>query len=349
MTLRNRFCREGHEPVVTIKAIAERCGCSPATVSKALNGAPDVSRAMTRRVRAVAGEMGYVPNAAARTLKTARTYSFGLLFRENAKIGLAHEFFSLMLDGFKRRAEELGYDISFINRRLGGQELTYAEYVQYRRFDGVAIITANYEDPLVRALAVCGVPTVTVDDQFDGCGCVLSDNAGGVRELVRYVYEMGHRRLAVLRGDNNRVSRVRWGAFRHTCRELGVTVPDEYDLQGRFHDPEGAGEATRKLMALATPPTCIFYPDDISYLGGLRAAEDMGLCVPEDLSAVGYDGIGLVQQIRPRLTTMWQNADKMGVETAEELARAVKEGGGYTPRQILIPGELIKGETVKKL
>ncbi len=335
--------------MVTIKAIAERCGCSPATVSKALNGAPDVSRAMTRRVRAVAGEMGYVPNAAARTLKTARTYSFGLLFRENASMGLAHEFFSLMLDGFKRRAEELGYDIAFINRRLGGQERTYTEYVQYRRFDGVAIITADYEDPQVRALAACGVPTVTVDDQFDGCGSVLSDNAGGVQELVRYVYDMGHRRLAVLRGDDNRVSRVRWGAFRHTCQALGVAVPDEYDLQGRYHDPEGAGEATRQLMALPTPPTCIFYPDDISYLGGLRAAEDMGLSIPDDLSAVGYDGIGLVQQIRPRLTTVWQNADRMGVETAEELARAVKEGGAHTPRQIVIPGALIKGETVKKL
>ncbi len=335
--------------MVTIKAVAERCGCSPATVSKALNGAPDVSHEMVLKIRAVAAELGYIPNAAARALKTSRTYSFGLLFRENSKKGLAHEFFSLMLNGFKRRAEELGYDISFVSRRLGDQYYTYAEHAKYRHFDGIAIITIDYEDPQVRELVESGVPTVTVDEEFGGCGCVLSDNVQGVRDLVDYVYGLGHRRIAFIHGEDNMVSRVRVGAFQESCRERGVDIPEEYLVEGRFHDPDGSGEITRQLLALETPPTCIFYPDDVSYLGGLQVITEMGLSVPEDVSAVGYDGIGLAQQIRPRLTTLRQNADLMGAQTAEELSRAVREGRDYLPKRIVIPGKLIPGETVKDL
>ena len=88
---------------MTIRMIAEKCGCSAATVSKALNGAEDVSRETAERVRRVAAELGYMPNAAARSMRTSRSYSFGVLFRDNADTGLAHEFFSGLLNGFKRQ------------------------------------------------------------------------------------------------------------------------------------------------------------------------------------------------------------------------------------------------------
>ena len=335
--------------MVTIRAVAERCGCSPATVSKALNGAPDVGHEMVQRIRAAAAEMGYIPNAAARTLKTARTYSFGVLFKEASQAGLAHEFFSLMLNGFKRRAEELGYDISFISNRLGEQELTYTGHVRYRHYDGVAVITAIYEQPQVRELIESGIPTVTVDDEFHGCGCVLSDNVQGVRDLVGYVHGMGHRKIAFIHGENTSVTRIRVASFYRACADLGLQVPEEYVQPAVFHDPPSSGEATRRLMALPDRPTCILYPDDISYLGGLKALEEMGLSVPEDVSAAGYDGIFLSQLLRPRLTTMRQDADLMGVRAAEELARAVSEGRAYLPARVVIPGELLPGQTVKRL
>ena len=93
---------------MTIRMIAEKCGCSAATVSKALNGAEDVSRETAERVRRVAAELGYMPNAAARSMRTSRSYSFGVLFRDNADTGLAHEFFSGLLNGFKRQGGGAG-------------------------------------------------------------------------------------------------------------------------------------------------------------------------------------------------------------------------------------------------
>ena len=335
--------------MVTIKAIAERCGCSPATVSKALNGAPDVGHEMVRKIRAAAAEMGYIPNAAARALKTARTYSFGVLFKENSQAGLAHEFFSLMLNGFKSRAEELGYDISFVSSRLGSREVTYTEQARYRNYDGVAIITAIFDEPQVRELAESGIPTVTVDYEYNGCGCVLSDNVRGMRDLVEYVYSMGHRRIAFIHGENTAVTRARVAGFYRTCAQLGISVPAGYVQPAVFHGPEASGEATRRLMALEERPTCILYPDDVSYLGGLKAVEEMGLSIPEDVSAAGYDGVVMSQLLHPRLTTLRQEAALLGVKAAEELARAVSEGKSYLPGRVVIAGELIPGETVRRL
>ena len=101
--------------MVTIKMIAKECGFSIATVSKALNGAPDISAETKETIRKVASQMGYTPNSAARMLKTSRSYNFGVLFEDQANKGLTHSFFSHILNSFKHRAEELGYDISFIS------------------------------------------------------------------------------------------------------------------------------------------------------------------------------------------------------------------------------------------
>ena len=190
---------------MTIRMIAEKCGCSAATVSKALNGAEDVSRETA-----------------------SRSYSFGVLFRDNADTGLAHEFFSGLLNGFKRQAEELGYDIFFISGRLGGRTIRYTEHARYRNCDGVFIANESYKKPEVRELADCGIPAVTIDYTYDGCASVQSDNYQGVRDLVRYIHGMGHRRIAFIHGEDTPVTDVRVASFRQTCRELGLDIPEAY-------------------------------------------------------------------------------------------------------------------------
>ena len=102
-------------------------------------------------------------------------------------------------------------------------------------------------------------------------------------------------------------------------------------------------------MELPDPPTCILYPDDIAHFGGRNELEKMGLSVPDDVSIAGYDGIDFSQMLRPKLTTMRQDAERMGELAAEELARAVEEGRAYIPGHNVVGGTLLPGETVKKL
>ena len=335
--------------MVTIKMISQKCGYSAATVSKALNGAPDISAETSELIRSVAAEMGYTPNAAARALKTTRTHNFGVLFEDDTNSGLTHEFFSHILNSFKHRAEELGYDISFISDRLGGRDVSYLEHARYRNYDGVVIASVDYTQQAVHDLVYGGIPVVTIDYEFNGCGSVLSDNVQGVRDLVTYIYEMGHRKIAFIHGEDTAVSRQRIASFYRTCMDLGIDVPDEYVICGHFHDPNCSGVATRQLMESKNRPTCILYPDDISYIGGMNELERMGLSVPDDISVAGYDGILLSQIIRPRLTTLQQDAELLGSSAADELARAVEEGKVYIPQRITVPGKLLRGETVGRI
>ena len=139
--------------MASIKDIAKACGVSVATVSKALNGHNDISQATKEKVREAARQIGYMPNSAARALKTNRTYNLGVLFVDEAQSGLTHEFFAAVLDSFKRHAEGRGYDITFINHNIGHGHSSYLEHCRYRGVDGVIAACIKFDDPEVIELA----------------------------------------------------------------------------------------------------------------------------------------------------------------------------------------------------
>ena len=162
--------------MASIKDIAKACGVSVATVSKALNGHNDISQATKEKVREAARQIGYMPNSAARALKTNRTYNLGVLFVDEAQSGLTHEFFAAVLDSFKRHAEGRGYDITFINHNIGHGHSSYLEHCRYRGVDGVIAACIKFDDPEVIELANSNLPIVTVDHVFNNRAAVLSLN-----------------------------------------------------------------------------------------------------------------------------------------------------------------------------
>lgn len=125
--------------MVSLKDIAQRCGVSTATVSKALHDQKDIGAETKNRIKKIAKEMGYLPNAAARVLKTNESNNIGVLYFDEAAMGLTHEYFAGVLNGIKAQAEMLGYDITFINTSPVGKKLSYLEHCKYRNFDGVVI------------------------------------------------------------------------------------------------------------------------------------------------------------------------------------------------------------------
>ena len=158
--------------MASIKDIAKACGVSVATVSKALNGHNDISQATKEKVREAARQLGYMPNSAARALKTNRTYNLGVLFVDEAQSGLTHEFFAAVLDSFKRHAEGRGYDITFINHNIGHGHSSYLEHCRYRGVDGVIAACVQFDDPEVVELAYSNLPLVTVDHVFNNRAAV---------------------------------------------------------------------------------------------------------------------------------------------------------------------------------
>ena len=189
--------------MASIKDIAKACGVSVATVSKALNGHNDISQATKEKVRETARQIGYMPNSAARALKTNRTYNLGVLFVDEAQSGLTHEFFAAVLDSFKRHAEGRGYDITFINHNIGHGHSSYLEHCRYRGVDGVIAACIKFDDPEVIELAYSNLPIVTVDHVFNNRAAVLSDNTDGIHKLVDQLAALGHERIAYIHGENH--------------------------------------------------------------------------------------------------------------------------------------------------
>ena len=335
--------------MVTITDISKACGVSRATVSKALNGASDISPETAQRVRQTAEALGYRPNAMARALKLGRSYNIGVLFSDATGGGISHEYFSQILESVKAESERLGYDITFISKDLGNQQMDYYEHAKYRSCDGVVIASADFMDPAIIRLATSEIPTVTLDYSFDSRTSILSDNVRGVESLVRFVYDRGHRKIAFLHGEMTSVTQKRLASFKKTCALLGLEIPAEFIRPAIYHDPRTSGLQTRALLALPDRPTCIFYPDDLSFIGGMNELERNGLSIPGDISVVGYDGIPLSQFLRPRLSTYRQGAERMGREAARLLIEQIEHPDTWIPQQITVEGELLEGDTVARI
>jgi LacI family transcriptional regulator/LacI family purine nucleotide synthesis repressor len=336
--------------MVSMKDISAACGVSVATVSKALNDHSDISKNTKERIRQTAREMGYFPNLAAQALKTNRTYNIGILFVDEARSGLTHDYFSYVLDSFKETAEKRGYDITFINSsKRGRNRMTYLERAKHRGFDGVVIACINFLDPEVTELIHSDVPVVTIDHIFDSRIAIVSDNVGGMRQLVNYVYEKGHRKIAYIYGDNVSVTQNRVTSFYKTTKDLGLDIPEEYVRQGTYRDPKDSYRQTLELLDLPDPPTCIFYPDDFASFGGSNAIRARGLKIPDDISIVGYDGIRVVRYLEPRLTTYRQDTQRIGHDAAKKLISLIEEPKATLIEQVLISGTVCEGRTVKDL
>ncbi len=336
--------------MASIKDISAVCGVSIATVSKALNNHRDISEETKAHIRQVAKEMGYFPNSAAKALKTNRTGNLGVLFSDDNHSGLTHDHFAYILDSFKKTAEQKGYDITFINTGENGvRKMSYLEHSRYRGFDGVVIACINFYEPEVEELVRSEIPVVTIDHIFNNRICILSDHVKGMRDLLTYIYELGHRKIAYIHGADSSVTRNRLASFYRTAEQLGLKIPDDYVRESPYRDTESAYRMTKSLLGLKNPPTCICYPDDFASFGGMNAIKESGLRIPEDISIAGYDGIRAGRHIEPQLTTINQDTARIGRLAAEKLVSLVENPKTTIIEQINVEGELFPGKSVKKL
>ena len=335
---------------ITIRDVAKQCGMSISTVSKVFNDYPDISRETRVQVLKAAHEMGYQPNALARALKTNRSYNLGVLFVDDSVSGLTHPFFASVLNAFKAEAEQRGYDVTFINHNIGASAMTYLEHCRYRNVDGVCLACVDFYSDEVSELVNSGIPSVMVDHLFRDRPCVLSDNLAGVRMLVDHAVALGHERIAFIHGQrNSSVTEKRIAAFRQAMEAHGLPFSEDCLLEARYDDVDAVKRCAQMLLQRPDPPTCVLLPDDASYFGALEAAQACGLRVPEDVSFAGFDGIRLTQSLRPRLTTIRQNAEAMGRQAALRLIMLVEHPEVPLSGPDMIPVELLEGDTVGRV
>lgn len=335
--------------MVTIKEIAKACNLSATAVSKALRGHSDISKETTKRVKKIAKEMGYSPNAAAVRLRTNRSYTIGILMRDEIGNHLNFDFFSSILNHFLTSANKAGYTVIFISKNLGGQNLSHIECVRTLGCDGILVLITDYTNPSIIELLESPIPLVTIDYVAKNKSSIQSDNSYGLGHMVRYAHSIGHRKIAMVHGCDGVVTRQRLQSFKTACDDLGLDIPPNYIIGKNYHDPLSAEKATYELLNLQTPPTFIFYQDDFAFIGCDNALKKLGLSYPKDISVAGYDGQAISQVMNPKLMTWSQNTKKMGEKSWEVLQDAIENPKTYSPKIYQIKGEFLKGESSSSL
>ena len=228
---------------------------------------------------------------------------------------------------------------------MGGDEYSF-----YRNFVGVFVACEDFSNPEIYEMVNGRLPVVTIDYIFNGSTSVNSNNVKGMSELVRYAYSRGHRKIAYIYGNvESEVKKERLAAFYKTMGELGVEVPDEYIKESTYLDSIKAEKLTYELLKLKEPPTCIFYPDDLSVVGGKNAIKNMKLHSPKNVSVAGYDGTRFSQMLNPKITTIRQNTREIGRIAADELISAIENPRATIVKRVVVDAELIEGETIRKI
>jgi DNA-binding LacI/PurR family transcriptional regulator len=293
--------------------------------------------------------MGYFPNANARALKLKKTYNIGVLFNTLSHLGLKNEYFAYILEAFKDEAAKDGYDITFIEHNVGRRKMTYLEHCQYRHFDGVCIVCADYENEEVVKLVNSDIPVITIDYAFQKSYSIISDNYGGMKQLTNFIIRQGHKEIAFIYGLNSLVTRNRIDGFTDAMEENGLKVVKEYLRESLYRNSLMTEEQALKLIQLPNRPTCIIAPDDTSAMGVVSAILKSGLQVVKDISIAGYDGVEMQQFIGVKLTTVKQEREAIGREAARKLIRMIEDNVVLQQNTIFIKQSLIIGNSVKKI
>lgn len=318
----------------TIADIARRAGVSKGAVSYALNGQPGVSEATRRRVLAIAEEIGWSPNSAARALSGAAANAFGLALRRPASTLGLEPFYMELISGVEMELSTRSCALMLqVVADPDAEIALYRRWWGERRVDGVFVCDLRVDDPRVKALEELRLPAVVVGgpDGVGGLANVWNDDAAAVVETVEYLVALGHQRIARVGGlPDLRHTRTREQAWEGVCSrlQLAMAVTETTDYSG-----EQGARATRRLLSVAPRPTAILYDNDVMAIAGLAVAQEMGLSVPRDLSLVAFDDSPLCRLVHPPLTALSRDIPAYGALAARQLAEAVAGGPEQPSRQ----------------
>lgn len=325
----------------TIADVARRAGVSKGAVSYALNGQPGVSDATRQRILAIAREIGFNPNSAARALSGATANAVGLALCRPARILGVEPFYMELISGVEAVLSARSYALTLQVVESPEDEIAvYRRWWGERRVDGVLVCDLRLADQRVPVLEELRLPAVVIGGPGHSgtLAHVWSDDAAALTEAVEYLVALGHRRIARVGGLPGLLhTEIRTEAFDTVCRRLGldhaVTVSSDYTGE------EGA-RATRRLLSSADRPTAVIYDNDVMAIAGLAVAQEMGLSVPAEVSIVAWDDSPLCQLVHPALTALSRDIPAYGSHAANQLLAAIageQVGGLQDETAHLIP------------
>ncbi|AMX84756.1 LacI family transcriptional regulator [Geobacillus subterraneus] len=321
--------------------VAKKAGVSQSTVSRVFTPGSSVSPKTRKRVLEAARELGYRPNALARGLIMNKTNIIGLAMRD-----IQNPFYPEILEKFTKALRDNGYHVLFVhteNDEINQDEIS--EFLEYN-VEGVIVTDATLSPNIIASLSSNGIPVILFNRRMDGLPChsVSCDNYTAGKKIGEYLYELGYRRMAYIRGRKN--TSTNDDRERGFCEALMGRGAELCIEDGEF-TYEGGYNAALRLLGKRERPEVIFGANDITALGVMDAARAIGLSIPDDVAVIGFDDITMASWPSYGLTTWRQPVDEMIEWTLAKLFVEI-DGGDGKPSSILFPGILVERGSVKK-
>jgi LacI family transcriptional regulator len=324
----------------TLEEIAEMAHVSRSTVSRVINGHPNVSEEVKERVWKIVREVGYQPHAAARSLATNRSNILALIIPEPVAKIFTDPFFPVLIKGMADACNDHRYNLMlslFTDREM--QEEQHLRVLRSGTLDGAVIASTTLDDPLVPRLLEDNVPFVMVGSYPDDrVSYVDVDNVHGGQMAVEHLLRLGHRRVATITGPlNMKASLDRLEGYKRALRNRGLPIEDSLVAEGDFTE-QGGYSAMKSL--LKESPTAVFVASDTMAFGAARAIRDSGLSIPQDVAVVGFDDLPVSSVMNPPLTTIRQPIERLGYMATEVLVD-IMQGKSEQPQRLMLPTELV--------
>jgi len=326
--------RRNTAAAATIHDVAARAGVSVATVSRVLNGKELVREETSRHVRAAAKSLRYVPNVAARSLSIRRSQTIGIVLPD-----VHGEFFSEVIRGIDLAARAQGYHILVSGSHSDPTQMLDVVDTMRGRVDGLVVMAPDVTLAPLDELRSRAMPVVLLNSATPNGDAITIDNYGGARAMMLHLQELGHTRIAFVRGpQHNADARERLRGYRHAMR--GIAAPKELECNGDFTEESGF-TAGRRLTELNPRPTAVFAANDSMAVGVLASLTSAGVKVPEEMSVVGFDDIPIARYVNPPLTTMRVDIAEMGRCAFGLLLDAIGNPSAHAPRHDLVATTLV--------
>lgn len=330
----------------TLKDIARECAVDVATVSRALNEVYGVREGTRQKVLAVARRLNYRPNLLAKGLATGRSHTLAMIISD-----IRNPFFAEVARGAEDAAYQAGYELVLCNSDLNpSKQIRYIHTLLEKRVEGILMNTVSRlsrseQDELRNS----GLPIVLLNRppaSIQGFATVLADNFQGGFLAGKYLVDCGHRVIAHLTGPREHGNLMeRTKGFQKAMAEVSMA---SLIFRGK-HGTEGGHEMMKKLLSHGHDVTAVFAANDAIAFGAIRAIQDAGLRVPDDISVMGFDDIELASIIRPPLTTIHQPKYETGRAAVEILLRKTSRAGSWTPEHRLFEVRLVERQSCRHL
>jgi DNA-binding LacI/PurR family transcriptional regulator len=308
---------------VSIQDVARLAGVSSATVSRVLAGKPHVREEVRERVLYAVAEMNYQPSRVARSLRVRSSLILGLIISD-----IQNPFFTALVRAVEDLANANKYALFLCNSDEDvNKEALYIDLMLAEHVAGVILTPTREMNNPCRKLVEAGVPVVAVDRRVKDLSVdtVILDNAGGARDLITHVIDLGHRRIgAIFASSQITTGRERYQGYKSALAKNGIRL-DPGLVRSGLPNQELGYRFTRELLEQQDRPTALFAGNNLLTIGALRAIQDMGLRIPEDISLVAFDDMDWASLIRPGLTVVAQPTYEMGRTAADLVLKRIAQ------------------------